>query len=512
MDHILGKERLANPELDKCLNALNVVQQHLPETSKTLGTVLKQWRHAVFWFEMDLFRLRKSAVLAQLTVLSRERMETAYNVNVRLVFKSHSGPFPILPIKVRYNSIEVLGDSTYRREVVLPPMVNSVRVGGDGGYTEFLSIKNTVWPKSLITIKFGDCFNQPVVHVTWPPGLETLCFGRFFDQPLGGMRWPACLKDLVLGESFSGSLHDAKLPPFLVKLSVMSERFDCDLKSLNLPNRLRYLGLGHGFTTEILGHLPCELVELTLAGGYNHPLLTSSLTDLQKIDLRVLPNMARYKLGMGFKDSFNQDLVGTKLGDSITSIFLGDAYTQSVIGVTWPRALTELNLGWEWRGTLPLYSDTPSLPDTLTSLTVGDEFMNNSRPLRHVVWPLCLRVLDLGHVFELQWHSIGKFPECFRLLKVGSVSDRIWVGLKSHHHEGARIFCSQSYFQGKQNKVLERLFQNVFSFQSSNKDLSFDRSIEVYRPLPPRYFRLRSGQQRIDRELKEVLVGCWTPT
>lgn len=139
-------------------------------------------------------------------------------------------------------------------------------------------IENTRLPKRLKRLFFAadSKFNQPVAGVAWPAGLEELRFGNCFDQPMvenrggegcgsghpvnlsgsgggifgGGGSFstftllPTTLRDLHFGWAFSHSLQGLELPRSLRRL-VFFQRYPVShVRGLEWPDSLQSISLG----------------------------------------------------------------------------------------------------------------------------------------------------------------------------------------------------------------------------------------------------------------------------
>ena len=75
-------------------------------------------------------------------------------------------------------------------------------------------------PKSLISLTFGDNFNQSLEGtVTLPNSLQNLTFGDHFNQSLERVTLPNSLQNLTFGHYFNQSLEHVTLPDSLQNLT-----------------------------------------------------------------------------------------------------------------------------------------------------------------------------------------------------------------------------------------------------------------------------------------------------
>lgn len=126
--------------------------------------------------------------------------------------------------------------------VSFPPSLLSLSFGQDFDQ----AIDSIAWPPCLQTLTFGWEFNQPVDGVQWPPGLKALTFGQSFDQPIESGSWPLGLEDLTFGGRFHQPIHRVAFPPGLRRLT-FGWRFNHPITEVIWPSGLQRLMFGSLF-------------------------------------------------------------------------------------------------------------------------------------------------------------------------------------------------------------------------------------------------------------------------
>ena len=184
-------------------------------------------------------------------------------------------------------------------------------------------------PKSLISLTFGDNFNESLEGVTLPNNLESLTFGlgSHFNQSLERVTLPDSLQNLTFGSKFKRSLEYVTLPHSLQNLTFGSN-FNQSLEDVILPHSLQ---------------------NLAFKGRWN-----------QSLERVTLPN----SLQQLFLRDFNQSLEGVTLPNSLQTLFLGRDFNQSLEGVTLPHSLQNLTFGMQFNQSL----EGVTWPNNLQSL------------------------------------------------------------------------------------------------------------------------------------------------
>lgn len=126
--------------------------------------------------------------------------------------------------------------------VSFPPSLLSLSFGQNFDQ----AIDSIAWPPCLQTLTFGWEFNQSVNGVQWPPGLRTLTFGQSFDQPIESVSWPLGLEDLTFGGRFFQPIHRVAFPPGLRRLT-FGWRFNHPITEVVWPSSLQRLMFGSLF-------------------------------------------------------------------------------------------------------------------------------------------------------------------------------------------------------------------------------------------------------------------------
>lgn len=107
-------------------------------------------------------------------------------------------------------------------------------------------IDTVAWPPCLRRLTFGWEFNHPIDGVRWPPGLKKLTFGQSFDQRIDSVSWPLGLEDLTFGGRFHQRIDRVAFPPGLRRLT-FGWRFNHPIVDVAWPPRLRRLMFGSLF-------------------------------------------------------------------------------------------------------------------------------------------------------------------------------------------------------------------------------------------------------------------------
>eukprot|EP01133_Synstelium_polycarpum_P004319 gene4319-5044_t len=101
-------------------------------------------------------------------------------------------------------------------------------------------------PSSLTHLDLGYCFNQPITEGVLPVTLQYLEFGRFFDKPFPQhILSDHALVSLSFGQYFNQAIKPGTLPQCLESL-VVGRKFTQKLSFENLPKSLTSLTLGSG--------------------------------------------------------------------------------------------------------------------------------------------------------------------------------------------------------------------------------------------------------------------------
>ena len=108
------------------------------------------------------------------------------------------------------------------------------------------SIDSVAWPPHLQRLAFGWEFNRSIDGAQWPPGLKRLTFGQSFDRPIHAVSWPLALEELTFGGRFNQPIHGGVFPPGLRYLT-FGWRFNQPIVEVAWPPRLQRLMFGSLF-------------------------------------------------------------------------------------------------------------------------------------------------------------------------------------------------------------------------------------------------------------------------
>ena len=93
-------------------------------------------------------------------------------------------------------------------------------------------------PNSLLSLTFGDRFNQSMENVTLPNGLQSLTFGYDFNQSMHNVILPTHLKSLTFGGRFNQSMENVTLPNGLQSLT-FGVHFNQSMDKVEIPDNCR---------------------------------------------------------------------------------------------------------------------------------------------------------------------------------------------------------------------------------------------------------------------------------
>lgn len=122
-------------------------------------------------------------------------------------------------------------------------------------------IDTVAWPACLQRLTFGWEFNQSIDGVQWPSGLKRLTFGQSFDQPIDSVSWPLGLEDLTFGGRFHQPIHRVAFPPGLRRLT-FGWRFNHPIAEVVWPARLQRLMFGSLFNQVTHTKCVCSCAEI----------------------------------------------------------------------------------------------------------------------------------------------------------------------------------------------------------------------------------------------------------
>ena len=130
--------------------------------------------------------------------------------------------------------------------VTLPNSLQNLTFGGRFNQ----NLEGVTFPNSLQNLTFGERFNQSLERVTLPHSLQNLTFGRDFNQSLERVTFPDSLQNLTFGNFFKQSLERVTLPHSLQNLT-FGDAFDQSLERVTLPSCLQSLTFGRDFNKSL---------------------------------------------------------------------------------------------------------------------------------------------------------------------------------------------------------------------------------------------------------------------
>ncbi|KAN0004325.1 hypothetical protein ACTFIZ_010469 [Dictyostelium cf. discoideum] len=177
-------------------------------------------------------------------------------------------------------------------------------------------IDETIFSKSIKSIKLSDSFDQVLDDRTLPKTLIFLEFGWTFNQYLkiGDLDGLSKLRVLKFGVSFNNQIQ-------------------CNV----LPNSIEKITFGSSFNQPILvNSLPRNLKILKFGSSFNQQILPSS-----SLSSESLPNLLKLK----FDSSFNQPILPSSLSNSITRLeFRSTHFNQQLSISSLPKNLKYLGI------------------------------------------------------------------------------------------------------------------------------------------------------------------------
>ncbi|EGG19837.1 hypothetical protein DFA_06939 [Cavenderia fasciculata] len=311
---------------------------------------------------------------------------------------------------------------------LLPPTLLELKLGGnfnqpiyegdipfgvetlsfDKDYNQPLSVG--VLPSSLQSLVFGYDYDQPLSVGILPTSLQSLVFGNRYNQPLSVGVLPSSLQSLEFGYDYNQPLPVRVLPSSLQSLK-FGDRYNQEISVGVLPTSLQSLVFGYDYDQPLsVGVLPTSLQSLVFGVDYNQRLsvevLPTSLQSLmfgdrynQALPVEVLPSSL---LSLKFSDRYNQPLSVGVLPTSLQSLVFGNRYNQPLSVGVLPTSLQSLVFGSRYNQPLPV----GVLPSSLRSLVFGIHY-NQRLPVG--ILPLSLKSLTLGNRYD-QPISIGVLP------------------------------------------------------------------------------------------------------
>ena len=91
----------------------------------------------------------------------------------------------------------------------------------------------------LISITFGDEFNQNIEKVIWPKSLTSIVFGYWFNQPVEKVIWPNSLTSLKFGYTFNHKITNLQNISYLTfyykykHYNDINKQYLCQIKQID---------------------------------------------------------------------------------------------------------------------------------------------------------------------------------------------------------------------------------------------------------------------------------------
>eukprot|EP00903_Cladosiphon_okamuranus_P017884 g16457.t1 len=286
-------------------------------------------------------------------------------------------------------------------------------VGFEAGYTELGSLDGVVWPTSLQKLILDvRRLETPLQSMLWPAGLLTLEFGNLFNERIAGVAWPHSIKSIHFGNIFNQSLAGVVWPPDIENLCFERD-FNHPIAAVDWPTKLKVLGFKGKFDQPIAEVLlsfwkyfnqpiagvawPASLLKVEFGERFNQPIAREVLP----------PALEELRLG----DRFNLPIDAVVWPKTLQKIWFVNDFNQSIAGVAWPLSLRTVWLmgdfdqpitGVEW-------------PPLLKELAFGKRF---NQAINHVQWPASIQQLDFGYAFNQPIDAV-QWPASLRSLKFG---------------------------------------------------------------------------------------------
>jgi len=180
----------------------------------------------------------------------------------------------ICPIKARYYIIN-------KNFTNLCEYTNLISLTFGNGFDE--PLRKNCLPINLTHLFFGRLFNRPIECDVLPQSLKTIKFGYYFNQPVKNICLPSSLMYLSFGNNFDQLIDNNFFPSSLLSLH-FGWCFNQPITKNVLPINLKELYLGYRFQKPIIS-LPDFLEEIHIDNHY-----------VYKNDLLKLVNEKKIKL------------------------------------------------------------------------------------------------------------------------------------------------------------------------------------------------------------------------
>ncbi|EGC35269.1 hypothetical protein DICPUDRAFT_17674, partial [Dictyostelium purpureum] len=287
------------------------------------------------------------------------------------------------------------------------------------------------FPKGLKTIVFGPLYNQPILPGLLPPSLTLISFGYSFQQNIQNNTIPKSVTHMYFNLNYSGIIYQVLDHCTTLEYKVMKARDLLDipkycqtLEFINfnehihpnvIPPSVTKINFGNRFNLPLgLNSLPPNLRSLSFNKNYSQriPFLSSTLTELTMGDYPPISwplSITKLKFGQFYNSTMH--LLPRSLTHLDISEFsiIYDNYNVSFQPYSLPKNLTSLTLGDYYTQVIP----KNALPDTLLSLTLGSNFNHSFNPQ---FLPDSLTFLSLGSSFNQDLSYENSLPKNLKIL------------------------------------------------------------------------------------------------
>ncbi|EFA84132.1 FNIP repeat-containing protein [Heterostelium album PN500] len=260
---------------------------------------------------------------------------------------------------------------------------------------------DSIFPKTLLSLRFGDSFNRAVTPLSTLINLESLHLGKGYSHPITVL--PATLTSLHLPEKLNPTAEELKrlLPASLTSLTLSGFNQPLLETSDVFPQSLEILDLTVAFNQPIpVGALPRRLRVLNLSAQFNHPLEVGCLPD----------HLEELK----FRDNFNKTIPLGLLPKSLRKLEFGNSYNQRIVPLSLPTNLARLVLGRDFNQ--PLEIDSLSS----TSLHTIHFGMNFEQIITSSLLPPTLQYIEFQLTIEQRGEKKNKIFDVFSTKKTKS--------------------------------------------------------------------------------------------
>jgi hypothetical protein len=134
----------------------------------------------------------------------------------------------------------LVGHTCTHFRYTLPPSLMKLRLGK----SFHQPLCDVALPRQLTTLEFQEGFNGPFGAVHLPDGIDSVTMTKSFCQPIDQVQWPSSLTRLSLPSDIPGdastTLRDVTLPTTLTWLHASHSRMG-EVRNLRLPDSLTHL-------------------------------------------------------------------------------------------------------------------------------------------------------------------------------------------------------------------------------------------------------------------------------